>query len=229
MYKLYLIASLFCIFGIRSSAAQIANGTAPYITVSGSGTVSINRTIVEVRLAIDNNAPSAMQAQQQTNIITNNVLAVLRPYNISNLVTEALSLQPVYNNTDDKKPLLGYESSVAITYSVSPEIAGDTLDAVVQGGANRIDSVQITSRKPEEEEGYKSALSLAMQSATAKANAVVMAANLCLGSLISVKILENGYISPTMVAAETDSATAIVPGNKNIVAEIEVTFKIGCM
>lgn len=204
------------------------NLTNSRISVSGSGVTTIVRDLVDIQLAIENKADTAVSAQQMTSNAVNKVLESLSTYNISNLQTDSISLQPVYNFTSPDFALLGFISSNVISYTSPPSIAGDTLDTAVRSGANRINYIVLKANDTETEKAYESALRAATRNANDKASVILSSLDLCLGTPHSI-IVDNVQMpppTPTIMAIEADSRLrpTIVPGEMDVIANVDITF-----
>lgn len=203
------------------------------IHVSGQGSVTIEQDSVDIALAVNNQASTATEAQQMTTASANNVLTSLKTFNITNLKTESISLQPVYNYTSSPAKVIGFESGYAISYTSPPEIAGETLDVAIENGANRIDSVQVSSTEEKKNNAYKQALERATKDAESKAATVVEALGLCLQGPLMIKVESTDVppVFPISSFAESMSAdaqsTVVVPGEAKIEANIDVAFLYG--
>lgn len=208
--------------------------TASSITSSGDGSTFISQDHVDITLSVENQATSATLAQQVTSNSIQRILAGLADFNITNLQTQDISLQPVYNYTDASTPLLGFTSLASMSFTASPDIAGNTLDNIVKNGATSIQSVTLGSNKERTDAAYSNSLGDAANDAREKALSVAKALGLCLGLPLSINIVQVGPPSPTVLAIDTTSTSTseetkptIVPGNTQVTASVDITWQIG--
>jgi len=210
---------------VHSQNANLTN----LIQVSGVGSSTIPKDSVDVRLAVDSRANTAMQAQQMTANSVERVLQSLNQFNVTNVQTESISLQPVYNYTESPIRIVGFESSNVISYTVSPDIAGQTLDAAIRAGANRIESVTVTSGQEQKDEAYSQALEKACVDAEKKANVVAQSMKVCsiLPVVIDVEHTENP--TPTyynMMQADISATQSAMPESTVVAGEMDVTASV---
>lgn len=233
-FKMKSVLFLFVWFYIIVSVCcqDTANTNATVLTVSGTGSVSVPNDHVDVGLTIENDGQTAVVAQQKTTNSVNRVLTSLQTYNISNLQTSGMSLQPRYNYSDPATPLLGFQSSSTITYSAPADIAGDTLDAVVRGGAI-INYVNTAANDTAINDAYIQSLNIAAIDARKKADSISNSVGMCLGFINSVNV-EPGSIpgpTPTIMYAEATmsssaSKSTIVPGENKISSNVDITYQL---
>lgn len=234
-----LLFSLVLLVG--TIVAQDVNNSSNFINdiktinVSGTGTVSVQQDSVDVHLTIQKQAPTASEAQQTSGTSANNVIASLNTYNVTNLKTESISLQPIYNYTDNPSRIIAFESTYSISYTASPEIAGDTLDTAVRMGANVIESVDVSSSSQKQDDAYQDALKKAADDARKKATTVANALGICIKYVgtVNIESVEKPYpiynhMQVTDSTMSSDShpspSPTIVAGKDEVKATVDVSF-----
>jgi len=225
-----LISLLLFVPFVWSQTAE----NATTIAVVGTGSSVIVQSETSVRLTVQNSAQSAQVAQQKTASAVSSVISVLNSYNVTDLETKAITLQPLYNYTDSPPRLIAFESSESLSYTVSPELAGETLDAAVRAGANVIDSVESTSEKNATNAAYLGALDMATKDAENKARVVADSLNACIVAPLVVDVPPNDFDlpTPTMFAGAMEAATmsdmksapTVLPGNTEVSATVSIIY-----
>ncbi|XOS91987.1 SIMPL domain-containing protein [Brevibacillus laterosporus] len=158
---------------VHAQEAQIIRN----ISVTGVGSISIDPDVAYLQVGVETNAKTAKEAQEKNAKIFAAVEKVLKQEGLSEkeIQTIQFTTSPQYNYEDKAGPVLtGYQSQhiVKVTYRHLDKI-GNLLDKLSAAGANRIDSVQLSTDKQAKYEGQ--ALTLAVQNAKAKAEALAKA------------------------------------------------------
>lgn len=119
------------------------------LTVTGQGSASALPDTAAVRAGVETEGATAAAALAANNALAAKIIETLEAAGIAprDLQTSGLIVQPVYRDRsrsapEEKPELAGYRviNSVAVTIRNLADMGG-VLDAVVQAGANRIDSV----------------------------------------------------------------------------------------
>ena len=144
--------------------------------------------------------------------------------------TSQLSLQPRYDYSDRKAPLItGYEARNTVTAkSEDIDKVGAMLDALVAAGANNINGINFSIKDPEaaQSEARKKAVKKARQ----KAEEMADAAGVDLGPIIQIS--EGGSFRPPqpmmMRSAAMDMAesTPVAAGEQALSVTVNMTFEI---
>lgn len=129
---------------------------------------------------------------------TERLLTRLSEFNVTDLETQNIFLEPIYNYTDSPMRILGFESTNDIVYTIDPMQAGPFLDAAVQAGAT-ISSVTVGASAAISEEAYFQALSLASSDAQKKADIVAKGLNVCITGLHMVNVEPDTNPTPTIM------------------------------
>lgn len=200
------------------------------LTVTGSGKVISQPNHVQIQIEVDTAGKEVSGAQQKNAAVMNQVIEAILGLNIpkENIQTAAYTITPIYNYTEGKQILEGYQISNAITVKISDvSQAGTVIDTAVQNGANRISSLQFAIENPDFY--YQQALSLALQNAKKKARTIADTMQLSLHPQ-PIVILEISSASPPVLyksaaAAEQFASTPIEQGEITIDATVKVTFQ----
>ena len=116
------------------------------LTASGRGIVSIPTTLSQVRLAIEVQAKTPTNAQQEAAKRSTRVVEFLKTQQVEKLETTGINLNPTYNYPPNGTPqITGYTATNSISFRVTTDRAGAILDAVVKNGATRIDGVSFVA------------------------------------------------------------------------------------
>jgi len=130
------------------------------ISVTGTATTSVDPDLLNIQFGVETQAKTATEAIDLNNEAMNQVIDAIENLGIAEdeIRTSSFSIYPIYDNIIDPKTgvyvrseLTGYRVSNII--SVKTErltIGGDIIDAAVQAGANRVDSVYF-SLSPEKQ------------------------------------------------------------------------------
>jgi uncharacterized protein len=231
---LVLASTLLFVANVAPSNAQERKPTRT-ITASGRGTVSIPTTLSQIRLAIEVTAKTPKQAQQEAAKRSTQVVNYLKTQQIDKLQTTGINLNPIYTYPNNSKPqLTGYTATNSISFRTPNSRTGAILDAAVDNGATRIDSVSFIAREQEVSNAQLQALKQATQDAQRQADAVLAALNLTRKEVIYIKIDSASTPVPiplaqearvSKVAADAAYTTPVVGGEQQV--EAAVTLDIG--
>lgn len=208
----------------------------PIITVSGEGMVEAapDRATISVGVITRDKNPSEVQnsnAKAASSVINSIVALGIDRKNIS---TGNYSFNPIYRHTDNGKRILeGYEATNSVTIIVDDlKLVGKIIDAALNHGANRVDSLNFGLR--DKNFHQDEALRLAVLDAKRKAEIVARTLGKSIVSVRSVSINSNHVSAPRnykMAAAMTEDAavgfeTPIESGTLQCVANVHVEFEI---
>lgn len=132
--------------GIVGMPAQAGPSVVGSITVTGSGSMTLNRDQATTNLAVSYLAPMAKDAMAQATATYNTVRAAIIDAGVKaeNLTTNGVSLYPEYDyNVDGKtgSPVLrGYRANLSMNVVSTVPLAATVLDTAVRVGG---DAVQI--------------------------------------------------------------------------------------
>ena len=145
-----LVVLLGMLAGVSArSADQSIGGSAPTITVSGSGEVVLDPDRATVTLSVDSEGPSSAAAAANnarvTTAVTNALLATGAAR--SDLLTANYMVQPHWQYSNNQPPSrVGYEAHNTLRISVTQlPMLGKWIDVALGAGATRIESVEFDS------------------------------------------------------------------------------------
>lgn len=226
----FLIAMMIC---APTFAEEIKP---PIISVSGEGIVEAqpDRATISVGVVTRDKNPSAVQAanaRDAASVINSIVALGIERRNIS---TGNYNFAPTYRHTDNGKKILeGYEATNSVTVIVDDlSLVGKIIDAALNHGANRVDSLNFGLR---DKTAYQDeALRLAVLDAKRKADVAAAALGKSIVSVRSVSINSSQVSAPRNYkmarAMVEDSAaeyeTPIESGTLHCSASVHVEFEI---
>lgn len=235
-------AALLCAAGLTAAlqvaapaarAGEAAGARAPRtLVVTGRATLTAVPDTVRIAVGVESQAPSARQAFEAAARRVENVIAAVLALGVPrrDLQTAALSLAPVYR-TDERTrqpQLAGYRASYTLQVLLQdPAQAGAVVDAAVEAGANRVESIEFSVQNAGALQ--QQALAQAVADALAQARALAQAAGVELGELLAI---ENVAFQrppvrlPVARAAEVASELPVLPGELEFTASATLTFAL---
>jgi uncharacterized protein len=228
-----LVTGWIVLAGIAPAIAQ-ERKPARTLTASGRGIVSIPTTLSQVRLAIEVQAKTPTNAQQEAAKRSTRVIEYLKTQRVEKLQTTGINLNPTYTYPPNGTPqITGYTATNSISFRVTTDRAGAILDATVKSGATRIDSVSFVAADSAIANARIQALKQATQDAQRQADAVLETLNLKRKEVIGIQINSTSTPMPLpMVSqgtfakiADAQPSTPIVSGEQQV--EAAVTLDIG--
>lgn len=217
-----------------------ANGLAPgtEIQVSGEAQLTVNPDMATATLAVESQAPTAPEAQEDNARRTQNIVDALVASGIKKeaISTTNFRLYPVWEQQRQPSPsstsapqppkIIGYRVSHDLVIKVDDiDRLGEILDIAVNAGADRVSSIDFGIR---EAGRYRATLLQdAFRDAQAKAEALAAAAGLV---LLGPSHINEGGFSPYAVRStarlsfDVAAATEILPGEQQLSARVDVTF-----
>jgi uncharacterized protein YggE len=231
------LPALFLATAPLALAAQEAAPAAPelprVIQVVGEGRSTAAPDMARISLGVSQQAPTAGEAMDAMSTGMAAVLATLGAQGVAqnDIQTGQLMLEPAYNyNTPDGNPVMtGFIATQIVDVRVRDlGKLGEVLDAVVEGGANRVNGVtfDVTDPQAVSDEARRDAV----DDARARAELYAEAAGVALGDLVSIS--ESTIYTPPMPmydargGAEQAMAVPIAPGELSMVTNVTVTYAI---
>ena len=202
------------------------------IVVAGTGRVSVEPDIADLRLGVSVARPTvdsarAVAAETMDAILTAVADAGLERRDVR---TTLLSVQPRYDYRENRQPLLtGYELANMVEVTVR-DLArlGDVVDGTLRAGATSMDglSFRVADRAPAERE----ARLRAMAEARSRAEVLAEAAGL---AIVGVSDIVEGVVAsppePRYKAARMtvseDASTPVEAGSLEIAVSVTVTYR----
>ena len=202
------------------------------LQVTGQGIQSIPTTLTEVSLGVSVEAKTAQAAQQQAAKQSTAVVEWVRSQKVEKLQTTGISLSPVYDYSDNKQVLKGYQATNTISFRAPTESAGAIIDEAVNVGATRIDGVSFVADDAAVEAARQRALEAAVKDAQQQADTVLAALGLSRQAVASISI---GSVSapppefkPVATAARLaadEASTPVVGQEQEINAQVTLLIR----
>lgn len=238
MSYLFVILAL-TIMSSQAGYAQVTTSNQLRLLVcTGMGEVNVRPDLVEVRLGVDTEAPTAAAARQQNATRAGKVIDALRALGIpeKDIQTSTFQIQPVrrYPNNEPQMgepPIVAYRVSNIVTVRTAQmDLAPRIIDDSVKAGANRVDDINfiLKDQTAASQEALRKAI------ANARMNAETMAKELGV-KLVRVQLVQQGgagVIPPPILyrgeamAAASMAPTPVLPGEVTVNASATLTYVI---
>jgi uncharacterized protein YggE len=215
-----------------SETRQDRDPNAGTIVVAGTGRVSIEPDVADLRLGVSVGRPTVQAARADAAAAMDAILAAVTATGVDrrDVRTTLLSVQPRYDYRDNQPPSLsGYDLANVVEVTVR-DLArlGEVVDATLAAGATSMDGLAFRVADPEPAE--RAARLQAMAAARAHADVLAKAAGL---EIVGISdIVEGGAPSPPMprMKAErmmlaADAATRVEMGSMEIAVTVAVTYR----
>lgn len=203
------------------------------ITVSGSGSFSVEADKATIAIGIENIGKNAQEAEQHNARVATAVQENLLQLGLKSkdIVTTRYSFYPVYSNERNKQhEVTGYTVNNTISVTVNDlSLVGTVIDSSIRAGANTINSINFSVKATDAMS--KKALQAAVQAATTKANTMAAALGKKIVNVVTVKeystAVEERRVNYALKSASFDTVqTPIQPGNIDVNATVEITFEL---
>ncbi len=215
-----------------SDERQSPNADPGTITVGGTGRVSVQPDVADLRLGVSVARPTVDAARAVATATMDAILAAVDAAGLDrrDVRTAVLSVQPRYDYRGDHSPVLtGYELANVVEVTVR-DLArlGDVIDGALGAGATSMDSLSFRLADPVPAE--REARMRAMAAARAHADVLAEAAGL---TIVGVSdIVEGGVATPPeprykaarMMVSE-DATTPVEAGSMEIAVGVTVTYR----
>lgn len=165
------------------------------LTVVGNGSRMVQTTIAQVQLGVVVEAKTAQEIQTAIASKTTAIVAKLRELKVEQLQTTGITLNPKYDNNDTQKQI-GFTGQSNVSFRISIDQAGTTLDSAIIAGANRVNGISFVAPDKETTEASNASLQDATKDAQRQANAVLSALNLKAQSIRRIQV----YSPPVQVS-----------------------------
>lgn len=224
-----LISLLASLMITNSAIAAIENSTRT-LTVTGVGIKKIATTITQIEISVEIQDKSATKTQQEMARRTNSVLDFLRSRKVEQLQTKGIRLEPNYQYNNNKREMVGYIGTNAVSFRTTPEQLGTILDGAVNAGATSINGLSMTASEEVIISTQKKALELATIDAQQKAEVIFKTLNLKPKEVSNIQINSSAQVynggAPryAMSADKVSSTTTIIGAQQDI--EALVTLQI---
>jgi|GEM_PF-902388 hypothetical protein len=241
-----LAAFIFLVLMFQNLAANgdataMGNGT---IEVGGFGKVSVEPDEGHVIVSVEVEAAKASDAASKNAEIVNKVIAKIKATGVENIKTKSYRVEPIYQWVEKpiepiesipyesskggvvkRSEIVGYRAYTSLEVVAHPEMVGKVIDAAMEGGANRIDSVFFTLSEDARKDAYEVALRKAVGDAKNKAE--VVAEELGIENYRIAKVTVGyGYIpAPVYEVKAVSAQTTIIPSEVEVSATVNLIYE----
>ncbi len=202
------------------------------LQVTGQAIQSIPTTLTEVSLGVLIEAKTAQAAQQQAAKQSTAVVEWVRSQKVEKLQTAGISLSPVYDYSDNKQVLKGYQATNTISFRTPTESAGAIIDEAVNVGATQINGVSFVADDAAVEAARQRALEAAVKDAQQQADTVLAALGLSRQKVASISIGSVSAPPPEFKPAPTtarltaaDASTPVIGQEQEINAQVTLLIR----
>jgi uncharacterized protein YggE len=201
----------------------------PTISVTGEAQVSVAPDLAQIDGGVTTEGKTAREASDANNKAMAAILAGLKAAGIADadMQTSRLSLYPQSAPSRPNGPvqITGYRVGNRVTIRVRDiaKVAG-TIDALVTAGANEIGGINFMVSQ--ESKALDEARVRALEDARRKADIYAKAANVRLGTPISIS--EEGSAGPAPMRAQfkAGAAAQVAPGEETLRVSVSVSYEI---
>lgn len=235
------IGGLFFVFGsaahgdTKAEYTLRSGDTAAQITVTGEGKVTVSPDLAELSFGVTTGrVATAKQALAKLSTSMNAVVDAVKKLGIDekDIVTAQLSMNPVYDYTQNGQIPRGFEASQTLSVKVRDlDKIGDVLGAATQAGANNAGGVNFTIDNPDDLKTQ--ARSIAIKKAQAHAKLLADQLGVKLGKVHSFMENGGGYSPPIMMregyaagVASDAKALPVPSGQQDILSNVTLTYDI---
>ena len=228
MTKTLRAAALFLSVAAIPATAQDAG-----LTVTGTGQVVASPDMAQLSLGVLAQAPTAGQAVRDMSADMEKVMTSLTAAGIAreDIQTSGLRVdaQQTYDEATQSSRITGYIAATDVSIRVLDlTTLGQTLDAVVQEGANQMNGLtfDLQDRKPALDDARRAAVADALD----KASLYAQAAGMTLGPIMSLTEggASGGAPQPMMrMAMDSAEKVPVAAGQITISADVTVTWGFG--
>ena len=199
------------------------------ISVSGVGTAEAEPDLALVRVAVVSEADTAEAARDATASAVQSMRDAFRNNGVPDeaVRTSYYNLQPVYEYTDDRRELVGYQASHGFEIEIGPDRSGEIIDLAVDNEATRVDGIQFTLTEETRADLREEAIRDAMSSARADADTIAEAAGVTITGLHSASTGSVSFVPFEARGGDAaESRTVIEPGPVTVSANVQATYSI---
>ncbi|MGD8463439.1 MAG: SIMPL domain-containing protein [Anaerolineae bacterium] len=202
------------------------------VSVRGSGQVSAQPDTAVVTLGVQTEAEEAATALTENSQQMQALVAVLQDAGIpaEDIQTQAVRLYPRYEDSpssEGQRELAGYTATNIVQVQMRDlDAVGETLDAAVQAGGNRIQGIRFEVSDPATY--LDQAREAAWSDAQHKAEHLAGLAELELGEVLTINESGTGPqpVVERALMADTAAAVPIEPGSQTIEVDLQITWNL---
>ena len=227
--RVLLIAFVATMVGLPF--AVHAAESARMISVSGHAEVAATPDRARVSAGVVSQAATAGEAVDQNSAAMGGVFAALRAAGVADagIQTSGFNVSPVFDQVEGRgqaRRIVGYRATNTVTALVrDTETVGDTLDALIKGGANTLHGVNFFVAP---DEAVQDRLRVAaVKDAQRKAAMMAEAAGARLGRVITISEMGGGGgPAPARFRAEALASVPVAAGTATLSMDLAVTFEL---
>lgn len=210
------------------------------ISSTGSATTSVNPDLLNIQFGVETQAKTATEAIDANNLAMNQVIDAIKKLGIAQdeINTSSFSIYPVYDTINDpetgvylRSELTGYRvSNIVLVKTEKLTMGGDIIDAAVQAGANRVDSVYFSLSPEKQATSQDQLIEKAVLNAKSKAEKALVPLGYKIIGVKMVSVSDFGYPHPPVYYLDSYSAkssTPIFQSEKDVTTTANVVFLIG--
>jgi uncharacterized protein YggE len=218
----------------QGAPADESPSTPRYITVVGTGRVTLKPDVAEINVGAQATAGTVSAAKAEVDRQLAAILSTLKDLGIaeSDIQTSSYSIYyerepfpPVMREGAAPEQAGGYRVSSTLRVTIRDiDAVGEVLDAVVEAGANQVYGVQFTVS--DDKEWQSKARELAVADAKARAQELAGLSDVELGQVLSLSEVVGGAPALVPAMALERSGGGIAPGELELSTQVQVTFAI---
>lgn len=201
-------------------------------TISGEGKVVVIPDLAYVRLGIEKQGTTVVQAQQAINEINNRLAEKLHSLGIKkeDIETENYQIFPQYDWSSGKQKITGYQASTTLKVKIYPlEKVNQVIDEATFLGVNQVYGVNFDVK--DKEKYLIEARKKAVEEAKKKANQASKIAGFRLGKVVNyTEEIPSNEIYPRYLGTgsveKTEDKTEVQPGSQEIKVRVNLSYQI---
>lgn len=218
---------------ISSASSSGANQDGRWISVNGTGRVSLTPDIAHITVGVHTEDENAVEAVGSNNSLATKIVKTLEDYDIApeDIQTTNFSIYPRQEWGPDGQQL-GITHVVDNTVRVTLrdlDIIGEVLNAVVLAGANSINGIQFDVE--DRESVNHQALEAAIENARSRAEMMAEAAGIEIGEIISLESFIGGggletFFVEKAIGGGVGAEVPISTGQMEVVVSVNIVYAI---
>lgn len=200
--------------------------TSRILEVTGQGIVSVDTDIAQIQIGVEIEGDTASEVQQEVAQSLSTVVEQLNQLEVDELETISISLQPRREfDNQGNSTVVGFTGRNVLQFEVGTDIAGETIDAAIDAGANTIQNINFVATEEELSQARLDAIKLAAQDAQSQADPLFELLNLTPLEIVDIDVIgvnspSPRSFSPALEVAAFDASTPIIGGTQDVIAEV---------
>jgi len=209
--------------------AQQTESVTRTVQVTGMGEVQVKPDSAVISLGVQTDASTAEAAMSQNSAKMESLLETLDKADVpsKDIQTQALTLGPRYESSNDNRKLVGYTASNIVEVRIDNlDSLGTIIDQAVNDGANTVENIRFEISNPQN--STDQARETAFENARHKAQELADLANATLGTVMEIQETSNapGPVVRSVEMAANPSAVPISPGSQSVSVQVQVTWSL---